>query len=98
MVGWKMSYAYIGDAGFSGVISGWTNYITGSDALTILFVFIFLLIIAFIFKIDVTIALVFLIPFTLVMMAYSVSALFGGFVIAISIVVFSLVFYWIKRF
>lgn len=93
-----MSYEYIVDPSLTGVISGWTNYITGSDALTILFVFLFLLVIAMIFRIDVTIILIFLIPFTVVMMAYSLSALFGGVVLLAALVVLALGFYWIKRF
>ena len=93
-----MSYAYIGDVGVMGVISGWTNYITGSDALTIFFVLAFLLVFAMIFKIDISIALIFMIPFTMVMMAYSVSALFGGIVLLVSVVVVVLLFYALRRY
>lgn len=89
--------SYIGDPAIQGVMNGWNNYITGSFAITIFFVIIFLIVLAMVFRVDTALILIFLIPFCLVAFAYGVGGSLTGTIIVIVGFFVGLLLLWLKR-
>lgn len=85
-----------GDPSVCGVINGWNQYITGSLALTMFMILLLFLVVGLIFRINTVIVLIFLVPFSLLTLAY-VGAGVGGVVILLIGLIVGWAFYSLKR-